>query len=352
MKIIHTADIHLGSKIERKLDREKSEERKREVRTAFDKIIDYARKEGVSAIILAGDVFDSVRPLKKDKEFFYNAVKANENIDFLYLRGNHDVLESYTENLPNLKTFEKTWTSYAYGNVVITGAELCGDNFSSAYSTLSLKKDDINVVTLHGQISDGAGENLINLKKLKDKNIDYLALGHIHSYKSGAIDGRGEWAYPGCPEGRGFDETGAKGFILLDVNGDKIEKKFIENSIRKINDVSVDVSGAKDVYTAGTIVKERIDFNKNDLYRIRLTGEISFDAEGIEKDVAAMLAPRAYYITVKDETIIKTDISDYEGDVSVRGEFIRKVLNSDYTPEEKQAVITCGLKALAGREDI
>lgn len=352
MKIIHTADIHLGSKIERKLDREKSEERKREVRTAFDKIIDFARKEGVSAIILAGDVFDSVRPLKKDKEFFYNAVKANENIDFLYLRGNHDVLESYTENLPNLKTFEKTWTSYAYGNVVITGAELCGDNFSSAYSTLSLKKDDINVVTLHGQISDGAGENLINLKKLKDKNIDYLALGHIHSYKSGTIDGRGEWAYPGCPEGRGFDETGAKGFILLDVNGDKIEKKFIENSIRKINDVSVDVSGAKDVYTAGTIVKERIDFNKNDLYRIRLTGEICFDAEGIEKDVAAMLAPRAYYITVKDETVIKTDISDYEGDVSVRGEFIRKVLNSDYTPEEKQAVITCGLKALAGREDI
>lgn len=352
MKIIHTADIHLGSKIERKLDREKSEERKREVRAAFDKIIDYARKEGVAAIILAGDVFDSVRPLKKDKEFFYNAVKANENIDFLYLRGNHDVLESYTENLPNLKTFEKTWTSYAYGNVVITGAELCGDNFSSVYSTLSLKKDDINVVTLHGQISDGAGENLINLKKLKDKNIDYLALGHIHSYKSGAIDGRGEWAYPGCPEGRGFDETGAKGFILLDVNGDKIEKKFIENSIRKINDVSVDVSGAKDVYTAGTIVKERIDFNKNDLYRIRLTGEICFDAEGIEKDVAAMLAPRAYYITVKDETVIKTDISDYEGDVSVRGEFIRKVLNSDYTPEEKQAVITCGLKALAGREDI
>ena len=54
--------------------------------------------------------------------------------------------------------------------------------------------------------------------RLKEKNIDYLALGHIHEYSQGQIDLRGKYAYSGCLEGRGFDELGEKGFILIDVS--------------------------------------------------------------------------------------------------------------------------------------
>ena len=52
---------------------------------------------------------------------------------------------------------------------------------------------------------------------LKNKNIDYLALGHIHGYKEAPLDGRGKYCYPGCLEGRGFDECGKKGFVLLNI---------------------------------------------------------------------------------------------------------------------------------------
>jgi exonuclease SbcD len=47
---------------------------------------------------------------------------------------------------------------------------------------------------------------VISLKELKNKAIDYLALGHIHSYKMEQLDSRGVYCYPGCLEGRGFDE--------------------------------------------------------------------------------------------------------------------------------------------------
>ena len=76
MKILHCADIHLGAKIESGFSSKKSDIRRMEVREAFDKMIGYARSSDIKIILISGDAFDSERPLKKDKEFFYQAVKA------------------------------------------------------------------------------------------------------------------------------------------------------------------------------------------------------------------------------------------------------------------------------------
>jgi len=108
LKIIHCADIHLGSKLESKFTKEKSDIRKREVLNTFGKMIDYANENGIKVILLSGDVFDKDKPAIKDKEFFYKAIKKNPQIDFLYLNGNHDKEGSYVEtNIENLKTFNK-----------------------------------------------------------------------------------------------------------------------------------------------------------------------------------------------------------------------------------------------------
>ena len=165
MKFVHCADIHLGSKIAAKLPPEKTEERKAEVRAAFKNMVEKAAGYGAKVIVLAGDVFDSDRPLKKDKEFFYSVVKNNPDIDFLYLRGNHDNLESYSEDLDNLKTFTGEWSGYSYGNVEFYGLETAAENYSSMYSSLKLDPDKINIVILHGQKSDSVGKDKINIAK-------------------------------------------------------------------------------------------------------------------------------------------------------------------------------------------
>ena len=238
MKIIHSADIHLGAPIN-SFPKQVSDERKREVRNTFLRMVDFARQQGVAVIMLSGDVFDRDKPYKKDVDFFYGVVEKNPDIDFLYLRGNHDQ-EGEARELPNLKTFSSAWQSYTYGDVVISGIELLPENASSLYSTLSLDAKKKNVVMLHGQV---AGD--INLIKLRDKNIDYLALGHIHEYSDGEIDGRGRYAYSGCLEGRGFDETGKKGFILLDTS-DKLSYTFLPFSVRSIERIELDVSGLEE----------------------------------------------------------------------------------------------------------
>ena len=351
MKLIHCADVHLGSKMEAKLPKAKAEERRGEVRKTFHRLVEYAKKEGVRAILLSGDIFDSDRPLKRDKEFFYDVVKGNPEIDFLYLRGNHDGEESYTEGgVDNLKTFSSEWTGYDYGEAYICGLELSRENALSLYATLQLEKDRKNIVMLHGQIASASGADKINLNKLADKNIDYLALGHIHAYSENRLDERGRYAYSGCLEGRGFDECGEKGFVLLEV-GEEISRRFIPFASRKIDEYSIDISETNNAYEAYQTLKNRIRFSLNDLYRITLTGEIDYDNEGLEDELARLLAEECYFVSVKDKTLQKIDPRAYEGDLSIRGEFVRGVLaREDWSAEKKSQVIMLGLKALNGQE--
>lgn len=350
MKFIHTADVHLGSQLNLPTTQEKINERRAEIRATFKNVVELAKRENATAIILSGDVFDGARALKKDKEFFYNVIKNNPSIDFLYLRGNHDILEGFEENYSNLKLFSDNWTYYEYGNVVIAGIEMTNANANSMYQSLSLKEDKTNIVMLHGQVSDVTGNGLIKLANLKDKNIDYLALGHVHSNKIGKIDNRGVYAYSGCPEGRGFDETGEKGVFLLNAQNGRVESVFVNTASREISLLTVDCTGLKDVYEIYARVKEIGKLNVKNLYRIELYGEIDFDVDGIEKELAKYLNKECYLVSVKEKLVRKFDVESLKGDVSLKGEFLRQVINSDLPSEDKNRIISLGLKALSGRD--
>ncbi len=350
MKFIHTADVHLGSKINLNAKKSQVDLRRLEVRATFKNIVELAKRENATAILLCGDVFDGERALKKDKEFFYNVVKSNPDIDFLYLRGNHDILEGYSEALENLKLFSDTWTYYEYDGVTISGIEITSKNASSLYQTLNLQENRLNIAMLHGQVSDATGKNLINLTKLKDKNIDYLALGHVHSHREDKLDERGVYAYSGCPEGRGFDEAGEKSVVLLETKGDKISRTVIPTSQRIISNYRVDCAGLENVYDVYSRIKELCKLTKNDIYRIELYGDVEFDTSEIEEELIGYLKGECFTISVKDNLKRKIDLESLKGDVSLKGEFLRSVYSSNLTEDEKSEIASLGVKVLSGRE--
>lgn len=350
MKIIHCADVHLGSRMN-KFPKDKAEERAREVRLSFERMITYAKREGIDTILLAGDVFDSDRPFKKDKEFFYSAVKRNSEITFFYLRGNHDGKESYTEEIENLKIFGNEWTSYTLGwNVVLSGIEIDRGNCISLYSSLKLDPDNTNIVMLHGQVGESFGEYKISIPRLKNKNIDYLALGHIHTQGAMKIDERGTSAYSGCLEGRGFDETGEKGFMIYDT--DTKEVKFVPFAYRTIEEISVDISDTNDSYGAAQKVKSEIKIDEKNLLRLNLTGEIDYVEENLAADVEKYISDICYFVSVKDNTRLKIDYSAFKDSVSLPGEFVRLVSAQELDDEDRQKILDLGLKALSGDRDL
>lgn len=359
MKLIHCADIHLGSKMDARLPKEKAEQRRRELRTVFGKMIGFAAENGVKAILLCGDVFDSDRPLKKDKEFFYGAVRSNPEIDFLYLRGNHDGEQSYTEDdLPNLITFREDWKTVQYGNVDIYGTEISENNCLSLYSSLSVDRTRKNIVMLHGALGDTAGSCAIKATALRGLGIDYLALGHYHSYDRKKIDERCTACYSGCLAGRGFDECGPKGFVLLDTDapdGSGISAGFIPFAPSEIKEIVFDVSGCRssyDVFRKAEEVCREAGLRKEDMLRLILRGEIGSEEgnETLREEAEKYLSDSdlCFFVSVKDETVRKIDPEALgsESSVSLRGEFIRAVFDSGLDENDRAKVIALGLRAL------
>lgn len=341
--------MHLGGGNGSGFPKEIADEIRAEVRLTFKNMADFAEREGASVILLAGDVFDSDKPFKKDKDFFYSVVKSHPSIDFLYLKGNHDAFGE-TEVLPNLITFSDKWTTVDRG-VKFHGLEMTRENSSSLYSTLNLDENDVNVVMLHGTKGSGTGKDVVNLSKLRGKNIDYLALGHIHTYSSEEIDERGAAVYSGCLSGRGFDETGKKGFVLVTVDGKTVSHEFVPFSRKIIREETVDISAAADAYSAAQVIKNTVKINRGDIIKINVVGSLGADIPDLGKDLNDYLSGECEYIEIKDKTVLKLDLASKMRDNTLIGEFIRAVEASDkYTEEEKSKIISFGLRAINGEK--
>lgn len=347
MKIIHAADLHIGSKLTSKLNTEEASKRRAELNTSFENMVKFASDNDVSTILLSGDVFDSDNVSKRDKLFFYNVINNNKDINFYYLKGNHDLYNLEKDIPSNLYLFNSNWEYYNLDFINIAGIELDETNKDSLYDTLKLDKNKFNIVMLHGDIFTKV--NYIDLLRLKNKNIDYLALGHIHERSEGKVDDRGIYVYPGCLEGRDFGELNDKGFYLLDISENNFSHEFIKNSKRVFHEISVDLTNTNS-YTEGLdLVKEKIkDIANKDAIRIILEGYINYDVADLISYLNTYIDK--YYIKeVKNKTLREYNISDYVGDKTLKGEFVRLVLSdTSLNEEEKGEIITLGLKALKG----
>lgn len=354
MKLIHCADLHLDSKMSANLDKEKAKERKAEILHTFERMIQYAVTHGIEGILIAGDLFDTKRISATARNAVLHNIVSHPGITFYYVKGNHDndTFLSELEHMPdNLKLFGTSWTSYELGDIVIWGMELTHDNAGSASVSLILDPKKFNIVMMHGQEGDE-----INLRALKNKGIDYLALGHIHAYKKESLDARGIYCYCGCLEGRGFDECGEHGFVVIDVDekNRQFTHEFVPFAKRNIYMVEVDVStcaNTAEMIDCVQVALTNAKCESKDLVKIVLTGAVDVECEKDANHILSRFKSQYYYVKMYDETTLRIDVATYLLDESLKGEFVRMVMNdSSVADEDKHAVIRYGLQALAGEE--
>ena len=354
MKILHCADLHMDSPMETHMTREQAAKRNAEILMSFQRMTEYAEKEKVRVVLIAGDLFDGERVTRRTVESVLDAMRCTPQIDYLYVSGNHDDQTNAfaDQEIPeNFKRFTDKWNTIEYGDVAVSGIEITKNNASTLYEQLPAQKSRVNIVMLHGQISSACEVDQVNLNLLKGKNINYLALGHIHTYSCEQLDCDGIYCYPGCLEGRGFDECGEKGFVVLDTDGRKITPIFIPFSSRKLHRVTVDITGAATnsaVHQAMKRASQNID--KKDMVEFILTGAADPSARIAKKYLYNLMEDDFFFVKIKDETKLILDPKDYENDISLKGEFIRLVMASDAGEADKIKIIRTGLEALAGEE--
>lgn len=371
-RVLHVADIHLDSALGVYNDKLKAKQRNNEILESFRRMVEWANENEVDSIIIAGDLFDTRNPSVRTRKYVLDLIKEHSSMAFFYLRGNHDsdgFLEWLQERPSNLFVFSDSWTRYVLydgditgqgRSIVLYGMELNSGNRTD-FNKLLPAPEDYNIVTLHGQettYKDKDKTEVVAIPEFRNRNIDYMALGHLHTYKEAELDARGRYCYTGCFEPRGFDELGdhyAK-LITIGLDGFRADIEDISFETRHSFEVIVDASecySESDLFKVLDIKILESGCRREDMVKLTVTGLVDADVSFDTGLIFEHYRERFFSVKVKDETEVKLNIDQYIHDRSLKGEFIRLVLKSDQIPESKKSdVIRTGLAALAGTLEV
>lgn len=330
IKILHGADFHLDSPFD-SLPEGKASERRAEQRLIVESIADLANSEKVDAVLLSGDLLDSQRCYYETSQLLLSVLERIEAPVFI-APGNHDYcgptspysLLKFSENVHIFQSNEIQRVELKGKRAAIWGAGFTSQSCPPLMR--GMRKADshnmINVMAIHGTVdSPGSTYNPITTEEITRSGLDYLALGHVHSFSGFKRAGKTTYAYPGCPEGRGFDETGEKGVIIAEVSKDAVNGRFVPLGKRKYGILEIDLTGAADAKEA--VVANVPADAVGDIYRVVLKGEYSGRLDlGALSDA---LAPSFYHVTVRDKTRLVRDIWAQAEEDTLKGLFLRKM---------------------------
>ena len=353
LKIVHCADIHFDSAMSGIKDTSKLNIRREDIKETFKKIISLA--ENADLLLISGDLFDAKNVSNKTLNFLRDEFLKIPDVKVFIVAGNHDFMSETSV----YKSFDFGKNVYVFNTemecVELEECDVYGISFKSANDEREMLKDfsvkntdKINICVMHGNVA-GSGYNPIKLADIEKSGLDYLALGHIHKATEIERAGKTYYAYCGCPEGRGNDETGEKGVYAIELaKGSIANSQFIPISKRMYLDEEVDISGASTYDEIIERLKEKYQGERH-LYRFTLTGNsnLSIDTEVIREKISA------FSLTVRDNTVPCVDLEKMASDFSLKGLFARFALQNkeNLTDEEFNDTIKAGLYYIEKEEN-
>ena len=357
LRILHAADLHLDSPFEALSDSQ-AKMRRREQRLLPGRIIEQAEMHGADMILFVGDLFESGRPYRETAQVIEEAF-ASTNIPIFIAPGNHDYYNPASpwarmklrENVHIFKSPNIEYIDLGFARVY--GAGFTEPHAPDLLEGFSVERESNiwNILVLHCDLV-GGDYCPITERELAGCGVHYAALGHIHAPSGLKKAGETWYSYPGCTEGRGFDECGARGanFVALTDRGCKCE--FIELGFRRYEIINVNVTG-RDVKAA---LREAVQSaREGDICRVVLSGECSEAATS--RELEEMAQKRGLFSSqLRDQTKAPRQI-DGEDEDTLRGTFLRLArvqYNAAQTDAERQKVrrsILWGLAAIDGGEE-
>ena len=315
LKLLHSADWHLDSPFASFSPADGAYLRRCSRRIPGE-VAQVCRREGCEVMLLSGDLFDGSYTQESLTEV-REALKY-AGVPVFISPGNHDYVGE-----------KSPWTAEAWPeNVhIFTGGlesvdvpELDLRVWGAGYRSMDcppLLEDfhagegpKYQVAVLHGDAGASASPYCpVTAAQVKQSGLNYLALGHIHR-ADGFQAGKTLCAWPGCPMGRGWDETGSKGVLKVTLD-QKVHLSPIQLGLPRFFAESVSVD-------EGLEALDRLlpSAKSQDFYRITLTGRG-------EADISALLKKYGgpAYLEFRNRTKPKRELWDCIGEDSFQGVF-------------------------------
>lgn len=330
IRLMHAADLHLDPPFA-SLPPEAAERRRRERRSLLFTLAEKTVEKGASALLLSGDVFDGPAISGETAEAFVRAV-GGLRIPVLAVTGNHD---PYTPQSPwALMTLPENF--YLFNKNEFTSLELpqLGVRFWGAgfertfappllrgFSAPERREGLFEVMLLHGDLGFGASDYCpVTRKELEESGMDYVAMGHIHTRSPLERAGKTAFAYPGCIEGGGFDETGEKGALLVTLSEKGVYTEFVPLGGVRYEIVRADVTDTDPERAAIEAIE---GLSGRDRARVIFTGERA-QAPSLP-ELKRTLEKSLAEVQLRDETRRPLDIWAAMGSDSLEGLFLEKL---------------------------
>lgn len=366
IKILQAGDLHFDTPF-KDLNKNIALISKEELLEVFSKIIDMSMENSVDILLLTGDIFDNLTVNKKTLIFIKNQLERISNIKVFISPGNHD---PYNE-----KSFYKmiNWPENVYifkGNLesiviedlktVVFGAAFNEHHIrKSMIKDITVKRDYINIMTIHGDISntdEGNDYNPITLKDIGNSGLDYIAIGHRHNFSGILRENNTYYSYAGCPQGRGFDELDDKGIIIGEIAKGAVDLRFQRTSKRNYYVKEIDISNSVSYEEVRIKIISSIneEDRKNNLYKIILKGEIESYINLKEEVILDKIKDDFYFVKVIDKTEVKLDFDKISKDYSIKGVYAKKLLEKmeeeDCNKEVLKMALKLGIQCLSYEE--
>lgn len=359
MRILHAADLHLDSAFAG-LAEEKAALLRQESRDILRRMVDWANDHAVDVMLLSGDLFDSDRMYSQTARTLAQALARFRGRIFLS-PGNHDFCApgsgydavDWPENVHIFTSRRPQTVLLRSLNASVTGAAFTSAEEWEPFDGASFSGGDapIRLGVLHGEVTRGESKyRAIPPVEIEKTNLTYLALGHVHRCAGVQRAGNTAYAYPGCLPGRGFDETGDKGFLYGEITPEKVELEFIPFAPRRYQSVTADITD-RDPADA---VRQALDPDcGQDICRVLLTGSRreNFSLSALTSELSGLCAA----LELTDETYPEEDVWARCGEDSLRGLFLQN-LRARYDgadEDEKRQLLQAarfGLAALDNRD--
>jgi len=357
MKILHAADLHLDFPYAA-LPPEKAAVRRREGRELLTRLARLAREENVDLVLLAGDLFDG-REVYRETVAALKESLASIPTPVLIAPGNHD---PYTARSPyatvdwpeNVTVFSKESVEdkeFPQLNCVVHGTAFTGESLPlDLWAGFRAPEDGrIHIGLSHGDWNQSHSTyHPIGLSSVEYSGLAYLALGHIHAPSGLQWAGKTAWAYPGCPEGHGFDELEERGCLLVTIENGTVSGEFRPLAARRYLEKEVALSdGASALEEAERMLGT---CSPEDCIKLIFTGEreTPLDLKRMEEQ----LSHRVFALRCKDHTKPKTELWDRVEEDTLTGLFLRLMREKVEAGEENaELAVRFGLAALERGED-
>lgn len=335
IKLLHSADWHLGSPFTGK---NAADSLAKALLSIPQRIAELCRSEQCQILLLSGDLFDG-SPSREAIRVFKQALEAI-SVPVFIAPGNHDCAAAgslwLTELWPeNVHIFTKSAvTSVALPEL---DCRVYGAGFEAMDCAGLLEgfcarhPERYSIGIFHGDPTQVNSPYCpITPRQIRNCGLSYLALGHIH--KGGQLQaGSTLCAWPGCPMGRGFDEQGEKGVLLVTL-AEEASAAFVPLGLPRFIEMSLDVCG--DAVSALESVLPAA--GNEDFYRITLTGT----SDPIDIHYLTKHFSRFPNLELHDKTQLPTDLWRSAGEDNLEGVFFQLLRDSMAEQSDKDQRIT------------